>query len=304
MNISKKHNPSNKLFIFTKFCSLFFVFCFMCVLSVQIYSNSKLLNCNKVNKPLTPGVNYITFKKDDKCHGYILLLPNKFNTYKQSNLYLNLHGYLSWPELHMQDSGLGDYTKNSSHIIAYPLGETLFGLFASWNYNNCCGIAKFREVNHLIYLDNIISHIQSLLPSSTHSVHHIGVSAGGSLVYKQMCETNKYFNFNLVSSRLYSPKCVFKDSIELNIWHAEKDSIIPIENVSKTVQGLAKVNNCNIISINTKSKNLCTQYQCKNSSLINFCIVKNSNHCWFGGNYLCPFIDNSNINLSKEILDL
>ncbi|MGF7235941.1 MAG: alpha/beta hydrolase family esterase [Frankia sp.] len=119
--------------------------------------------------------------------------------------------------------GLDQLADREGFVVAYPNG-----IAGSWNAGSCCGSAAANSVDDVAYVRAVISHLEQHYSIDRRRVVLIGLSNGGMLAYRYVCEyPDEIAGIGVVAGSLQVAGCRPSNPVTVVSVHGFTDGLVP-----------------------------------------------------------------------------
>ncbi len=143
---------------------------------------------------LTAGTTYTFYLRSSGARrSYRLHLPPAAASGRVLPLVLNLHGATQNGWLQEVQSGMDSSADQNGYLVAYPNGTKVSKVLTpdpvagqdqySWDAGVCCGLPVTRHINDVVFLEQVISDIETRTAVDRSRIYVTGMSAGGMMAY-------------------------------------------------------------------------------------------------------------------------
>ena len=204
-------------------------------------------------------------------------------------LLIVLHGLYLDPASAEASSGLDRVADTQDVALAYPSGYQ-----GGWNAGNCCGDAHAQRIDDVGFLVHIIDLVRELRPIDLDRIYLAGVSNGGMMALKAICDRPDVFAAAVsVSGTLQAP-CSGRRPVNAMTIHGLRDTTVPYngERLSKflgvpvtsaptTIARLAARSQCTARHLSTAKLFVRTEYRgCAEGTSVQLVTVRRMGHTW------------------------
>jgi polyhydroxybutyrate depolymerase len=160
---------------------------------------------------------------------YLLTVPPSYHRTAPAPLLLVTHGLTSTAEREERTAGFDAVTAQYGVLVAYPEALALDGDVTSWNAGTCCGPAAATGVSDLRYLHALIKDVERRYAVDRERVYYVGMSNGGMLGYRLICEHADWISAVAVvsGSRVYNNCTPSRARPVLHV-HGSADALVPV----------------------------------------------------------------------------
>lgn len=236
--------------------------------------------------PVDPG------RKDGKARTFDIFVPSLAAEGAPMPIVVNLHAYLTNTNVQAWLTDMSEAAEQKGYVVVYPQAR-----FASWNGGGCCGEAALRNTDDVGFVMDVVRTIEAFVPVDKTRIYAAGMSNGGFLSHRLLCEASE--NFAAIASvsgviAINETKCKPKRAVPVLHIHGKLDPIVPyLGAVFKGAQGTArwwsKAFACREEkTVEEFSDAICeTKADCRDGSKVTLCSAHLGGHCW-PGNPVCP----------------
>jgi polyhydroxybutyrate depolymerase len=137
-------------------------------------------------------------------------------------LLLALHGGLSTSGAMEQLTGFDSLADHDGFMVAYP-----DGFMTTWNAGDCCGAAKWGNVDDVAFLTKLIDKLDSTGMVDPDRVYVTGFSNGAGMAYRMACQSSaRIAAIGVVEGALVTP-CDPARKVSVIIFHGTADPAVP-----------------------------------------------------------------------------
>lgn len=182
-----------------------------------------------IEKEITKPGNYtLTLKMDEADRYFKVHIPESYNKNIPTPLIIALHGGGGDMETQSQEEYYHLISKSNKEgfLIAFPNGYSQFtsGKFATWNAGNCCGEAREKKIDDVLFIKEVVKKISQLVNVAQNNIFAIGMSNGGMMAYRLACEASEIFKaIASVAGTDNTTYCHSKKTISILHIHAKND---------------------------------------------------------------------------------
>lgn len=146
-------------------------------------------------------------------------------------LVLVLHGHGGTARKARRLSGMSEEAAARGFIAAYPEGASWLNTpWRSWNAGYCCGYAKAKQVDDLVFLRALLEELKRRYPVDPGRVYVTGISNGGMLAYRAACEmAGELAGIGVVAGAMPPGSCNPSRPVPVAIIHGTSDRLIRYE---------------------------------------------------------------------------
>lgn len=121
---------------------------------------------------------------------YLLYVPKSLPAGRAVPLVLFFHGGGGHMAQAARSYGWRETAEREAFVVAFPNGYSRFpgGRFASWNAGACCGDARDKQIDDMVFVQAVITDIQQQLPINPQRIFATGMSNGGMLAHRLACD--------------------------------------------------------------------------------------------------------------------
>jgi polyhydroxybutyrate depolymerase len=229
---------------------------------------------------------------DGKKRKFDIFVPSRAAAGVPLPVIVNLHAYLTNSDVQAWFTDLNIAAEQKGYVVVYPQAR-----FASWNGGRCCGEAALRRTEDVGFVKDVVREIQSLVPVDTSRVYAAGMSNGGFLSHRLVCEASDVFAAMASVSGVFAmdeKKCTPQRAVPVIQIHGKLDPVVPYwgavyKGAVRTVRWWSSAFACESEKTTFEfSDTTCeTRAQCRDGAEVTLCSVRFGGHCW-PGNPLCP----------------
>jgi polyhydroxybutyrate depolymerase len=118
---------------------------------------------------------------------YRLYVPANLAASGPAPLVVFLHGGFGDGEQAEGAYGWDAAADASGFVVVYPDGVS-----KAWNGGTCCGAPQAQDIDDVGFIEDLVGHIEALLPIDASRIYATGISNGGIMAYRLACETTLF----------------------------------------------------------------------------------------------------------------
>lgn len=157
---------------------------------------------------------------------YLLYVPPHYDPESSYALVLNFHGHSSTDLHQAQITGFTKLADQQNFIVVYPQGVIGPDGFTGWN----SGLRNDPKVNDVLFVSNLLSHLQAALCVNPYRIYATGFSNGGGMTNVLACQlSGRIAAFAPVSGSYPPPPggCNPTRAVPIMEFHGTADHIVP-----------------------------------------------------------------------------
>jgi polyhydroxybutyrate depolymerase len=231
---------------------------------------------------LSPGDHERTLDHGGMTRSYILHVPEGHDPETAAPLLLNMHGYLSSPQMQSQWSQMNETSDPRGWVVAYPAGTA-----NSWNGGSCCGDAASGGIDDVAFLRAVVADISTLVCVDPRRVHATGMSNGGYMSHRLACEASDVFaSVAPVAGALGITDCNPSRPMSVLAFHGVQDTLVAYEDDVTSIETWAALGGCNSepAQEDFRGGNFRNYEGCDAGAAVGLYTLDPMGHCWPGGN--------------------
>lgn len=255
-----------------------------------------------------PGTYTLVLKINGTNRYYKLHVPKSYQIKNPPPLIMSLHGGGGDMNIQSNDNFYHIISKSeeAGFLAVFPNGFSKFksGKLATWNAGKCCGDARDKESDDILFIKNILIDLNQRIKFNNDKVFAIGMSNGAMMSYRIACELPHLFHaIAAVAGTDNTERCEAKDAISIMHIHARDDDhvqfnggigknavdakkITNFNSVKNTIDKWKQINKCTETKKTLKKNKdvICEEYsECLNKTKVRWCFTSNGAHSWPGG---------------------
>ncbi len=160
------------------------------------------------------------------CAHTLLYVPPNYDPDSSYALVLNFHGHDSTDLIQARRSGFTELADQQNFIVVYPQGVIGPDGFTGWN----SGLQKDPKVNDVLFVSNLLSHLQAMLCVNPYRIYATGFSNGGGMTNVLACQlAGRIAAFAPVSGSYVPPSggCNPARAVPMMEFHGTADHTVP-----------------------------------------------------------------------------
>lgn len=252
----------------------------------------------------SPGTYTFKISVNDVDRFYMVHVPKSYKSTISSPLLFAIHGGGGNMKIQANDDYYKQISKSEEigSITVFPNGYSKFpsGSFATWNAGRCCGDARDKNMDEILFFKTMVKNLSSQLNIDPKRIYAAGMSNGGMMAYRLACElTDTFTAIAAVAGTDNTIDCKPNRPISILHIHAKDDDhvkydggagksaapaekITDFKSVPETISKWVKFNQCTVSPV--KVNNYCEIYsQCKDGVKVQLCSTPTGGHSWPGG---------------------
>jgi polyhydroxybutyrate depolymerase len=184
--------------------------------------------CDKA-APIPPGSSAVqTIDSSGLTRSYLLYIPPHYDPDTSYALVLNFHGHHSTDFKQASITGFSQLAAQQQFIVVYPQGVVGPDGKTGWD----SGLRFDPKVNDVLFVSNLLNHLQATLCINPYRIYATGFSNGGGMTYDLACKlAGRIAAFAPVSGS-YAPPidgCDPSRPVPIMEFHGTADVIVPYE---------------------------------------------------------------------------
>jgi polyhydroxybutyrate depolymerase len=234
-----------------------------------------------VTDPLPPGDYEHTLEHDGQARTYLLHVPESIDADVAAPLVLNMHGYLSSPQMQAQWSQLVATAGPRGWIVAHPTGAS-----NSWNGGACCGDAASTDLDDVGFLKAVVDDIAGMACVDPRRVHATGLSNGGYMSHRLACEASDVFaSVAPVVASLGFPDCAPPRPVSVLAFNGVQDGLVAYEDAAASMRIWAEIDGCEPVPEREDfdGGHVEVWHGCADATSVELYTLDPMGHCWPGG---------------------
>jgi polyhydroxybutyrate depolymerase len=177
--------------------------------------------------PISPGTSvYENLNSNGITRSYLLYIPPHYDPHSSYPLVLNFHGHNSTDLKQARLSGFTKLADQQNFIVVYPQGVIGPDGKTGWD----AGLHKDPKVNDVLFVSNLLSHLQDTLCVNPYRIYATGFSNGGGMTYVLACKLSaRIAAFAPVSGSYIPPDggCDPTRPVPIMEFHGTADPVVP-----------------------------------------------------------------------------
>jgi polyhydroxybutyrate depolymerase len=177
--------------------------------------------------PVRPGTDALeTVVSGGLTRSYLLYLPPDYRSTSSYALVLNFHGHNSNAFAQAYISGFTALAREQDFIVAYPQGLRGPDGKTGW----ATGLPLRAPVNDVLFVSDLLSHLQATLCINPQRIYATGFSNGGGMTDLLACKLARRIAAFASVSGSYPPVlggCDAQRAVPIMEFHGTADSIVP-----------------------------------------------------------------------------
>ena len=234
-----------------------------------------------VEMPLPPGDYDRMLEHGGVMRRYLLHVSESSES--SAPLVVNMHGYLSGPEMRRDWSQLNDAAEPRGLITAHPEG-----LDNSWNAGSCCGTSQINDVDDVGFIRALVADIQSAACVDPQRIYATGLSNGGFMSNRLACEASDVFAAVapvVGALRIPLEECMPERPVPIYAFNGVQDPLVPYADATATIERWVEIEGCDPEPmVEELDGGHCDTYAgCDGDGDVRMCTLDPMGHCWPGG---------------------
>lgn len=286
------------------------------VLAGQLPGCKGKMEASRTRLTATPGKTVgAQMKHNGRSRDYYVHFPADYEENKQYPLLLALHGGFGKAERVENYTHLSEKADEEGFLVAYPQGY-----WRSWNAGWCCGPAKRQNIDDVGFLSALIDKLASQYPVDTKRVFVTGLSNGGFMAYRLLCERpEKVTAIAPIAASMVVKSCKPGQPGSIVHFHSYQDEHVPFYGgvgegpsgaykppVDSVLNVWADINGCTVRSDtlqNNGEYDLIEWRSCNQGARIRLYVTHDGGHSWPGSSLNFPDPASGAINANDRMWD-
>jgi polyhydroxybutyrate depolymerase len=234
------------------------------------------------------GMSEHTLMSEGQSRRYLIYLPSTYMEQSGLPLVLSFHGFGSTPEQNVTWSHMEQIAEQYGFIAIFPAAE---GRPATWNSGS--NLISSGTNDDLIFILNLLDHVETHLCVDVERVYAVGFSAGAGMVARLACEIpERIAAIGTVSGAFdgLSSDCAPR-AMPIMMFHGDADLVVPyngrlgFSDALTSAQEWAAHNHCQLPPLSlTRNDDISPMVfgECENSADVIFYTVRGGGHTWPG----------------------
>jgi polyhydroxybutyrate depolymerase len=177
--------------------------------------------------PIPPGTSAVqTLNSNGLTRSYLLYIPPHYDPDSSYALVLNFHGHGSTDFKQARLTGFTQLAYQQNFIVVYPQGVVGPDGKTGWD----AGLHFDPRVNDVLFVSNLLSHLQATLCINPYRIFATGFSNGGGMTYELACKLSGRIAAFAPVSGSYAPPvdgCNPTRPVPIMEFHGTADRTVP-----------------------------------------------------------------------------
>ncbi len=258
-----------------------------------------------------------SFKLNGYKRKFAVHTPPSYEYEKKIPMVIVLHGGGGNNKQVAEQTKMNETADKYGFIVAYP--EGIGGKFHTWNAGACCGKAKDKNVDDVVFISKMIDEMARLYNIDKKRVYSTGLSNGAMMSYRLSCElSDKITAIAPVAAQNTTIPCNANRAVPTIHFHGTADicarydggecggcfadifksigikvkkRLWECQPVLDTIENRAKEFSCDAIPeiVYSKGDVTCQRWEnCLGGAEVELCSIKNGGHNWPGKDVVTP----------------
>ena len=234
---------------------------------------------------------------DGRVRAYRLYVPANLPASSPAPLVVFLHGGFGDGAQAEGAYGWDAAADANGFVVLYP-----DGISKAWNGGTCCGAPQAQDIDDVGFIEDLVGHIETLLPIDTSRVFATGISNGGIMAYRLACETTLFAAIGPDSATQLVP-CTGAQPTSVIAIHGLDDSRVPFAgglgsgvghvdgpSVPSVIAAWRAVDGCGDPTSSTNGPVTSSLATCNDDRAVELITIAGAGHQWPGGKAMNPVV--------------
>jgi polyhydroxybutyrate depolymerase len=228
---------------------------------------------------------------------YRLYVPSTLRPGQPTPLVVFLHGGFGDGAQAEKTYGWDAAADANGFVVLYPDGVS-----KAWNGGSCCGIPQRQGIDDVAFIEDLVRHVETVLPVDPARVFATGISNGGIMAYRLACETTLFAAIG-PDSATELVDCAGAQPVSVIAIHGLADTRVPYAGgmgsgvghvdgppVPSVIAGWRAIDHCGDPTTTTSGPVTTAIASCPAGRAVELITIAGAGHQWPGAKPMSPLI--------------